>query len=97
MLTCVNYDQGFSERRREGGLRGPSDRRQRDLRRAELLGRHGVAGLPLRDGQPHLDGSPGLALPLVPALGQLDTCASDDRACFRRDCETAGGMFLTGP
>lgn len=94
--TCVNYDQGFSE----------ADAR------AECAGRQTYGNATFAEQSCSVGtASPGCRFAMGSRTWTVrqdwtyrssppwdnDTCTSDDRACFRRDCETAGGMYVTGP
>jgi hypothetical protein len=96
VMACVNYDQGFSE----------ADAR------ANCAGRTASTGSPTFAEQSCSVGaaSPGCRFAMGSQSWTIrynwpyrssapwddSMCASDERACFRRDCEAAGGMFFTG-
>lgn len=73
VMARVNYDQGFTEAEARANCAGrTASTGSPTFAEQSLLGRRGVARVPLRDGEPELDDSLQLALPLVSALGRLD-------------------------
>ncbi len=95
--ACINYDEGFTS----------------DQARAECGGRtayqgsvtfseRSCAAATATPGCRFRDGSRVWSVRYAWARRSatpwdIDTCSSDTRACFRRECVAAGGTFFTGP